>query len=127
MQAHDDTTGLKGQPTPANDFADPAGAAKAAIGQKLAPEAARQRALAGPRRHAGLSVIYKLATGAWEVEMLKECSDMTIVTNTRQLEAAMADTDVSTILIARPAAVTLKHAMEICDRAGLGKTVFFEE
>lgn len=128
MQAYDETTGHKGQHTPAaNDSADPAGAAKSAIGEKLAPAAARQSALAGPRRHAGLCMIYKLATGAWEVDMLKECSDMTRVTNTRQLEAALADEDVASILIARPAAVTLNHAIEFCERAGLGKTVYFEE
>lgn len=124
MQAHDETTGPKGQPIPAND---PAATAKSAIGKKLAPEAARQSALAGPRRHAGLCMIYILTRGAWEVELLKELDDMTMVTNTRQLAAALDDLDVKSILVAHPAAVTLKHAIEFCDRAGNGKTVYFEE
>lgn len=124
MQAHDGKTGLTGQPKPAND---PAAAVKSSIGKKLAPEAARQSALAGPRRYAGLCMIYILGKGAWEVEMLKECPDMTVVANTRQLAAALDDVDVKSILVARPAAVTLKHAVEFCERAGNGKTVFFED
>jgi len=92
---------------------------------KLLPVIARKKAASNFPTHAGASFFYELE-GGWETRILEKDSEVCKVRSALQLEEAFADPKVKTILIPGDAGITRTVAMRICERHGLGKTVFFE-
>lgn len=97
-----------------------------AIIDTIVPMLARADVLSGPVTHAGSSRVYRVAPG-WPDRELRADPSVTPVVGMRDLDAALAAPDRSTILVRAEAAITFDLLIRACERSGLGKTVFFEE
>jgi len=95
------------------------------LAEEILPLVARKKMVQGPADHIGASLLYDVAPG-WEAELVQQESDVATVRTPREMERAFADPDVKTVFIPSGAAITRQVACRICERSGLGKTVFYE-
>lgn len=92
----------------------------------LVPMLARAEVMNGAVTHAGPSRVYRVPAG-WPDRELRADPAVTPVVGMRDLDAALESPDRATILVRAEAAITFDLLIRACERAGLGKTVFFEE
>jgi len=98
---------------------------QSALAEKILPIVARKKMVENPATHVGASRFYDVAPG-WEVNLMQQDGDVGTVRTPREMERAFADPDVKTVFIPSGAAITRQVACRICERSGLGKTVFYE-
>jgi len=95
------------------------------LAEEVLPLVARKNMTQNPAEHIGASLFYDVAPG-WESDPVRQESDVETVRTPREMERAFADPDVKTVFIPSGAAITRQVACRICERSGLGKTVFYE-
>lgn len=93
---------------------------------ELSAKVARQQTIAkGALAEVGGSFIYALGEG-WEASQLKEDAAVVQVKSLDELDAALEDTKVDTLLIAASAGITLELVKTVLARHSQQKTVFLE-
>lgn len=93
---------------------------------ELAAKVARQQIIArGKLAEVGGSVVYPVGHG-WEASQLKQDGNVRQVASVGELEAALEDTSVDTLLIPQVAALTLELVKTTLARHSQQKTIFFE-
>ncbi len=92
----------------------------------LAPEAARQNALARPLTQVGLSAVYRVASG-WEVAELARASHVQRIDTPAELAQALATQDTRSLLVTAAACPSLESLKPLLMAAISPRTVFFEQ
>ena len=95
------------------------------LAEDLLPLVARKKMTQNPGEHIGASLFYDAGPG-WEKDIVQQENDVKTVRTPREMERAFADPDIKTVFIPSGAAITRQVAKRICERSGLGKTVFYE-
>lgn len=92
---------------------------------ELLRKIARQRVTAGPSHREGGNTLYEIPAG-WESAVIAKDPAVRCANTSFELEDALADPAVATILVPRNAALTFTVARRVCARHGMEKTIFFE-
>ena len=95
------------------------------LARRLLPIAARKKIASGLPVNAGVSFFYDVDKG-WETDMLRRDEEICIAYSPEELECALRDTHVKTVLVPYRASITRELALAICKRNNQPKTIFFE-
>lgn len=95
------------------------------VTEDLLPLLARKRATAVPIGRDLNQKIYRLS-GDWENAVLEADINVTKVMSTAELEAAIQDPEIVTIMVPAGAAVTEELLFRVVERNALSKTIFLE-
>lgn len=93
--------------------------------EALLRKIARQRVTAGPSHREGGNTLYEIPAG-WESAIMARDPAVRCVSTGFELEDALTDPDMATILVPRDAALTFTVVRRICARHGAEKTIFIE-
>ncbi len=95
------------------------------LAERLLPFAARTSAAQKFPVHAGASYIYEVAQG-WETFVLAQDEAVKSASSAIDLEEAMCNTAVKTILVPLESSLSRKMTLLIAARHGQAKTIYFE-
>ena len=91
----------------------------------LLPVAARKKAALSAPDTPGASFFYKVRQG-WQTDALRLDKRIIQVRTTRELETAMDNIGVKTIMVPGDSSITRAAALQICSRSRQSKTIFYE-